>query len=83
MGIDPRFEGDIDHVESCCVCTTCPTYIEGAEAAHWCINVQKSNVIKDEVDCHCHRCEFYVEQGFHHEFYCTRGNEFGQGGTQE
>lgn len=73
---DPRFPDDPNAVQETCICQGCPTYDNCGENAAYCIALDTSRVIDTEIECHCPMCPVYLQQGFQHSFYCTRGNHF-------
>jgi hypothetical protein len=73
---DPRFPGDPDEILSQCICAQCPTYDNCGEGAAYCIRVDTSQLIDNEIHCLCPQCPVYMQLGLQHSYYCTRGSHF-------
>ena len=62
-----------------CLCTGCPTYVEGDPTQGYCFPVVgTSDNIKKEKDCVCGTCPVFKEFELSHSFYCTRCSQLCQ-----
>ena len=62
-----------DYVTKSCLCTKCPTYVQGDSPIGYCFPlVGVSRNIKWEKGCICETCPVFKEYELTHTFYCTR-----------
>lgn len=66
-----------------CICSRCPSWTECGEKGGFCFpTIGKSSCITDEKGCICPACPVADEMSLKNDYYCTKGSEKDQSGTQ-